>query len=101
MFSTLFKKEFKSTSRRELTISKKQSTHSLDQILAEFGINFFKGSPKKQFAPTRTVQKKAKPLSNDLKQIAANQLAYSKLIAAKMQKKSTPKKNPKVVFSLE
>ena len=101
MFSTLFKKEFKGTSKRELKISKKQTTNSLDHILAEFGINLFKGSPKKQIMATVEAQQKSKPLSQDLQQIAANQLAYSKLIASKMKKTTASKVKRNVVFVLE
>ncbi|QWX83316.1 hypothetical protein H0I23_12750 [Cellulophaga sp. HaHaR_3_176] len=98
MISTLFKRECKSTSKQEL-ITKKWRTNSLDQLLAEFGINFFRSSLKKN---TKTkVRKTAKPLSLDLQQIEANQLEYSRLMMAKMKKIQHTKKKNKIVISLE
>ncbi|WP_298489267.1 hypothetical protein [uncultured Maribacter sp.] len=101
MFYILFKKKFKSTFKQELRVIKKNTSSSLDRILAELSISFFKDSKKSKSLKKIEPKKKLEPLSDDLKQIAANQLAYSKLIASKVNTLKPKDKTRKIVFVVD
>ncbi|SHG17013.1 hypothetical protein SAMN03080594_11610 [Arenibacter palladensis] len=103
MFSTLFASKRNTASSKSSNInSKKMFCNLLDLLLAELDINLSNRSMSNQLTLKENMKvvgnKKSDTFSDDLQSIALNQIAYSKLMAEKLQKTSFKKKQGKSIL---
>ena len=96
MLTTLF------SSKKKRNASDKPAFYNLERLLADLGIKFYKSNTNDH---QRIIQEKKTHLSSnteqslELKKIAMNQLAYSKLFQEKMMGRSiNVKKKDKIVL---
>ncbi len=103
MFSTLFTSKRKPTSIKNSKVNNNKTSHNLlDVLLAELGINstnrVLTNDPHLKEEKSADGFKDTVAPTNELQKIELNQLAYSKLMAKKLQKAKFGKNKGKSIL---